>query len=334
MPPMYWFDHEWPTFERDRPFGPVTSVAEDADGTLYVLGRPPSLEPLIAIGPDGKYLRTVRTWDDGLFRYPHGLRIDAERMLWATDIETNQVHRLDPDGRLLASFGVRGEAGGGPDHLDAPTDVAFGADDDVLIGDGHRASARIVRISRTGRWLGEWGRPGDQPGELHLPHSLIVGDDGLVYVCDRHNFRIQVFDRLGRSESIWPYAFEPHWIDRGADGTAWIVTSVTAKDLATPGEPPIRNLSYSASLSRCLRVDLTSGAIEGGLEAPPATGGHAVTATRNGGLVVSSLTRGILTWQPGMHPAFEGEWGDVRERTDVVVNYIPGAGTTTGTSGA
>jgi hypothetical protein len=83
--------------------------------------------------------------------------------------------------------------------------------------------------------------------------------------------------------------------------------------------------------SRLLRMDIATGTILGALEAPPQTGGHAVTRTRSGGLVISSLTRGVATWQPGMHPAFEGEWGNVRERPpDVVERYVPGAGSMTG----
>ena len=155
-----------------------------------------------------------------------------------------------------------------------------------------------------------------------------------MYVCDRHNFRLQVFDLDGRTEAIWTNVGEPHWIDVGPNGDAWLVVSTTARDLATAGEEPIRNLSYSASLSRLLRYDLANGRILGGLEAQPATGNHAVTAARNGGLLLSSLTRGITTWQPGMHPAFEGECGNVHEKSaEAVAAYIPGAGTTTGQGG-
>jgi DNA-binding beta-propeller fold protein YncE len=310
----------------------VTSIAEDDDGVIYVLGRGRAMEPLIALSPDGRFLRAVRTWEDGLFGYPHGLRIDPAANLWATDLENNQVYKLDRQGRLLLSLGTRGERGGGRDHFDAPTDVAFGPDGEVLVADGHRpTNARIVKCDSGGRYLDEWGRPGDAPGELRLPHSFVVGPDGRVYVCDRHNFRIQVFDLAGRTQAIWTNVGEPHWIDVGPNGDAWLVVSNTVRDLATAGEDPIRNLSYSASLSRLLRFDLANGRILGGLEAQPATGNHAVTVARNGGLYLSSLTRGITTWQPGMHPAFEGEWGNVREKSaEAVQAYIPGAGTTTG----
>jgi DNA-binding beta-propeller fold protein YncE len=332
---MYWFDHEWPSVEPGRPMGPVTGIAEDDDGVLYVLGRGRAMEPLIALSPEGKFLRAVRTWDDGLFGYPHGLRIDVAGNLWATDLETNQVHKLDRRGRLLLSLGRRGERGAGRDRFDAPTDVAFGPDGHVLVADGHRTTnARIVEFDAAGHYVGEWGRPGARPGELRLPHSLVVGPDGPVYVCDRHNFRIQVFDLQGRTLAIWTNVGEPHWIDVGPTGDAWLVVSNTACNLATAGEEPIRNLSYSASLSRLIRYDLRNGQILGGLEAQPATGNHAVTVARNGGLFLSSLTRGITSWQPGMHPAFEGEWGNVREKSaEAVQAYIPGAGTTTGRPG-
>src|SRR5688572_31444178 len=136
-PDMFWFDHEWPALEPGRPLGPVTSVAEDVDGTLYVLGRGRVMDPLIGLAPDGRYLRSVRTWDDGLFEYPHGLRIDAERTLWATDLRRHQALRLSRDGDVLLELGTHGEAGGGDRHLDGPTDVAFAPGGDVLVADGH-----------------------------------------------------------------------------------------------------------------------------------------------------------------------------------------------------
>ena len=123
MADMYWFDHEWPPIEAGRPMGPVTSIAEAPDGVLYVLGRGRAMDPLVALSPDGRFLRAVRTWDDGLFGYPHGLRIDRAGNLWATDLEHNQVYKFDRDGRLLLSLGTRGQRGDGPGHFDAPTDV-------------------------------------------------------------------------------------------------------------------------------------------------------------------------------------------------------------------
>jgi hypothetical protein len=155
----------------------------------------------------------------GLFVWPHGLAIDHQGNIWVTDAESSkdgtrgeQVIKLSPDGKVLMRLGTAGVAGGGPDHFNEPTDVALAPNGDIFVSDGHNGSARnsppdfvtrIVKFSSTGKFIKQWGKLGTAPGEFQVPHALAFDRQGRLFVADRDNERIQIFDQNGKFIAAW-----------------------------------------------------------------------------------------------------------------------------------
>ncbi|MFI4912812.1 MAG: 6-bladed beta-propeller [Sedimentisphaeraceae bacterium JB056] len=125
---------------------------------------------------------------------PHGLRY-CNGFLWITDIETQQIYKLNLDGDVIAEYGQRDVAGDDKLHFNKPTDIAVADNGDIYIADGY-GNSRVVCLDKDGKYLFEWGKEGNGEGEFKYPHNIIIHDD-LVYVADRANKRIQVFDLKG-----------------------------------------------------------------------------------------------------------------------------------------
>jgi len=173
-------------------------VAINSKGHIYVLHRGPN--PLMEFDPAGKF---VRAFGDGLFDRPHGLRIDAQDNIWATDVRAHVVYKLSPAGRVLLVLGVRESAGemhpyGHLRLFNEPNDVAFGPAGEIYVVQGHgRGDPKVVKFDKDGNFIKAWGKKGTGPGEFDIAHSVAVDGKGLVYVADRNNQRIQVFDADG-----------------------------------------------------------------------------------------------------------------------------------------
>jgi len=190
---------------------------------------------------DGTFLRS---WGDEHLKTPHGLRIDREGHVWLTDIGHHQVMKFDANGKLLLSLGRQGQAGKAPDQFDRPTDVAFTPSGDFYVSDGY-GNTRVLKFSKDGKLLKQWGTPGTGPGEFNLPHSICVDTKGRVIVGDRENNRIQVFDADGKFLTQWTAGGAPFGMflagDRifVADGRANWVTAIdlNGKSLGRFGEP-------------------------------------------------------------------------------------------------
>lgn len=204
--------HGWPQLPAGQVLGSAAGVAVDARNEVFVFHRAGRTwsEPLptdaiaaptIAVfdGRTGKFLRQL---GGGLFAMPHGLSIDRDGNLWATDVALNQVLKLSPQGKVLLTLGERGVAGNDRAHFNRPTQVAFADDGSILIADGYR-NTRVVRFSPQGRFVSQWGAPGRGKGEFDTPHALAVDDTGKIYVADRENDRVQVFDHQGRYLAAW-----------------------------------------------------------------------------------------------------------------------------------
>src|SRR5206468_190128 len=161
-------------------------------------------KPISVFDKDGKFLRS---WDDDAVKTAHGLRIDHEGNIWTTDLTTQQVVKYDPTGKVLLTLGQRRKAGNTPDRFDQPADVAIAANGDIYVADGY-GNSRVVKFSKEGKYLKEWGKKGKEPGEFNLPHVLVV-DKGRVIVGDRENNRIQVFDLEGKHLATWTDAGAP-----------------------------------------------------------------------------------------------------------------------------
>jgi DNA-binding beta-propeller fold protein YncE len=172
--------------------GAVSAAATDSGGNILAFHR--GEHPILILDRQGKLLRS---FGDGLFSSAHGLRIDADDNIWVTDNANHTVIKFSHDGVPLMKLGEKNVAGEDAMHFNRPADVAFAASGDFYIADGY-GNSRVVKFNRTGEFLKTWGKKGTGPGEFNLPHAVQVDAEGRVYVADRENNRIQVFDAEGK----------------------------------------------------------------------------------------------------------------------------------------
>lgn len=195
--------------------GFISAVSADRDGNLYVLHRPENGDPVVLLDSTGRF---VRSWGEGLFGTPHGIRVDPDGNVWTVDAGRSVLQKFTPSGASLQS--VRFEVPRFPRPFCGATDVAFDADGSVFLTDGY-CNGRIVKLDSTGRQVGEWGAWGSGQGQFVIPHGIATGPDGRVFVADRNNSRIQVFDQDGRWLRTWQYAGMVSSVAVGPAGTIY-----------------------------------------------------------------------------------------------------------------
>ncbi len=185
--------------------GDVSDIGIDDDDRVYLFNR--GEHPVVVLERDGTY---VRCWGEGLFRRPHGLRVGPDGALWCTDDAGHTVRKFTPEGRLLLQLGEPDRPGGFMEGkpFNRCTNTAFSPAGEVYVSDGY-GNARVHRFSPDGRLEMSWGEPGTRPGQFNVVHSISVDTDGWVYVADRENHRVQVFDRDGRFETQWNNLHRP-----------------------------------------------------------------------------------------------------------------------------
>ncbi|HEV2306206.1 MAG TPA: peptidyl-alpha-hydroxyglycine alpha-amidating lyase family protein [Candidatus Acidoferrales bacterium] len=199
--------------------GEVSGVAVNSKGDVFVFSRGNTTGPaygaaagqLLEFDAHGNYMREIGhnlyAWS-----FAHTVKVDPEDNIWATDKGSDMVIKFDPQGRVVMVFGRKQEAADehtGPlkhPHPPLPpvdgmfrqvTDVAWDAQDNTYISDGY-INSRVAKVDKNGNWLMSWGEPGTEPGQFNTPHSIAVDARGEVYVADRGNRRIQVFDGSGK----------------------------------------------------------------------------------------------------------------------------------------
>lgn len=171
----------------------ISAVATDKSGKVYVLDRPADGDPVVVLDRNGNVLRS---WGKGMFKIPHGIRIDPAGNVWTVDAHTSVIYKFSALGKKLLEIDV----GGVPDSTEdfcGASDITFGPDGRLFVADGY-CNARVIEYDSTGRKVKQWGRPGTGPGEFDVPHSIIVGPGGNLYVADRENGRVQWFDLDGK----------------------------------------------------------------------------------------------------------------------------------------
>jgi DNA-binding beta-propeller fold protein YncE len=200
--------------------GAPASVAFDAKGHLWVLTRGP--QPLFEFDANGAF---VRAFGEGLFTRTHGLRFDSDGNIWVSDVGAHIVVKMNPAGQTLLTLGVKGEPGvwdeaAGSRRLNQPNDVAFGRGGEVFVVQGHTPGAdgdpRVLKFDRTGRFLKSWGGKGKTPGKFEVAHGIAIDAKGLLWVTDRENQRIQIFDADGGFVREIKYAGLPCALDIGS----------------------------------------------------------------------------------------------------------------------
>jgi hypothetical protein len=196
-------------------FGMTLGMEIDSDQNLWVFQRCFSTdcvggpeERLPAVLKYDAHGRLLDSWGEGMFVWPHGFHLDSQGHLWTTDARgadgkghTVMKHALD--GRVLMTLGTPGVAGTGQDTFDGPADVLVAPDGSIFVADGH-GNDRVVKFSENGDFLMEWGSEGTLLGQFNEPHALAMDSRGRLFVADRMNQRIQVFDQNGRFLAVWP----------------------------------------------------------------------------------------------------------------------------------
>jgi len=178
--------------------GLVSWVAADRNGLIYLLQRTEWTDPVVVL--DGKGA-IVRSWGKGMFTTPHAIRIDPQGHVWTTDAASSMVYEFSPEGKKLLEIDV----GGQPSPRTAfcsTTDIAFAPNGQLFIADGYR-NARILEYTPQGKKVREWGSAGTGPGQFRLPHSIQIDENGVIYVADRENGRIQRFTLEGKFLGEW-----------------------------------------------------------------------------------------------------------------------------------
>jgi DNA-binding beta-propeller fold protein YncE len=226
-------------------WGEIADADIDAQGNLWVLHRPPTPGGTAASGGskgggDVPLLmfdasrKLVKSFGQGLFLQPHGLHIDPDGNIWVTDSgpfykpgqvagKGFQIFKFTRDGKLLMTLGQAGVDVAGHDTFVGPTDVVVNARGEIFVADGHTPRPgrpdgdRIVKLSKDGRFIKAWGtQKGSAPGEVIGPHRLALDSQGRLFVADRGNRRIQIFDQEGRFIDQWTQFGSPSgiWIDK------------------------------------------------------------------------------------------------------------------------
>ena len=200
------------TFPAGTTMGASASLAFDSKGHLFVLNR--GAQPLVEFDETGKF---IRSFGEGLFRRSHGLKIDRDGNLWATDVGAHIVMKLDPQGKVLLTLGTKGEAGEWNEatqshRLNEPNDVAINRNGDVFVVQGHtpgKGDPRVLKFDKNGKFINSWGGKGTEPGKFDVAHGITIDAKGLLWVADRENERIQIFDDDGKFVREMKYAGLP-----------------------------------------------------------------------------------------------------------------------------
>ena len=210
----------WAKLPKDWSFLDVGGLTVDSQDRIYIFNRSP--HPVTVHDRDGNFLSS---WGEGYFNRPHGSRFDSKGILYCTDDGNHTVSKFTADGKLLQLIGEKGKPsdtgyerkgdlmeslrsikGGGP--FNRPTGVAFSSTGEFYVSDGY-GNAKVHKYSPEGNLLFSWGEPGTEPGEFMLPHNIWVDKLDRVWVPDRENSRIQIFDASGKFLTQWTNVTRP-----------------------------------------------------------------------------------------------------------------------------
>lgn len=212
----------WFKLPAGRMWGSTSAVDIDRDGTsIWVAERCGANScagkmdpPILKFDQSGTL---VKSFGGGMFVFPHGIAVDKDGNVWVTDGQGrdgkgHQVFKFSPDGEVLMTLGKAGVAGDGPDTFNQPDDVAIAPNGDIFVSDGHTpamGNARVMKFTKDGKFIKQWGRHGSGPGEFEVPHALAFDSRGRLFVGDRANNRIQIFDQDGNFIDQWKQFSRP-----------------------------------------------------------------------------------------------------------------------------
>ena len=213
----------WSSLPDSRTWGSTAGVDIGPDGHVWAYDRcgavgldggcdTSQVTPILKF--DRSTAKVLQSFGAGMFVLPHGIHVDREGNVWITDSAGNkagtkghQVIKFSSEGKVLMTLGKAGVAGSGPDTFNEPCDVITAPNGDIFVADGHSgqnqnpppgSTGRIMKFTKDGKFIKEWGKMGTAPGEFRTPHALAFDSRGRLFVADRGNHRLQIFDQDGK----------------------------------------------------------------------------------------------------------------------------------------
>src|SRR4051812_13528942 len=181
--------------------GECSGVSVDKSDNVWVFNR--GKHPVIEFDRDGKMLRA---WDEVPVTAAHGIRVDAQGFVWLIDVAGHQVLKMTPEGRLVFRIGgvtaAPSSSNDDKELFNRPTSVAFAPNGDFFVSDGY-VNSRVVRYNHNAEYMLHWGTKGTGDGQFNLVHDVVLDEKGRVYVADRNNQRVQIFDQSGKFIGKW-----------------------------------------------------------------------------------------------------------------------------------
>jgi sugar lactone lactonase YvrE len=235
----------WGKLPEGREWGSVSAIYPTTDGRhIWVAERcgtnlcvGSDVDPVLLFDLDGNLLKSFGA---GQIAWPHGIYVDADENVWVADAVGyvpvpegwgHVIYKYSPDGELLMTLGRKGVAGDGKDTLRKPNDIVVAPDGSIFVADGHAsgrgepANNRIVKYAPDGTYLMEFGVAGTGPGELNEPHAIAMDSQGRLFVADRANSRIQLFDQAGQHLATWTQFGRPSGLFIDANDLLYVADS-------------------------------------------------------------------------------------------------------------
>lgn len=201
-------------------------VAMNAQDNLVILSR--GTPTFLEFEKSGRFVRSFGA--DGLFARSHGLHIDKDNNIWATDVADHVVMKLDADGNVLMTIGTKGTAGewdeaAGNHLLSEPNDVALDSMGNIYVAQGHGGNLpRVLKFSPSGQFIAQWGSRGYDRGQFVAAHAIEIDADDVLYVADRENMRVQRYDTEGNLLREWKFDAVVCALYLHSDGYMYITT--------------------------------------------------------------------------------------------------------------
>ena len=195
----------WEQLPAHITLGDVAGIAVDSKDHVYLFNR--GEHPVVVLDRSGQF---ITSWGHGVFSNAHGASIGPDDSLYLTDNGDHTVRKFSPDGKLQLEIGVPNQPAPFMSNTSfcRCTHTALSPTGDIYVSDGYW-NACVHKFSPTGKWIKTWGKPGTFPGEFNLPHNICCDADGWVYVADRENHRVQIFNGQGRYETEWRNLHRP-----------------------------------------------------------------------------------------------------------------------------
>jgi sugar lactone lactonase YvrE len=251
LPQPYRTTRDWGQLPPGVKWAAVTAVEPAPDGSIYVIHRcfanscaNRAEAPILKYDATGKL---TASWGEKMFIFPHGATVDRDGNLWVTDARGDagighQAIKFDPNGKVLMTLGQKGVSGSTTNLFDQPTDVVIAPNGDIFVTDSHRngKNNRVVKFTKDGKFIKEWGKKGSGRGEMSEPHTIAMDSRGRLFVGDRENNRIVIFDQDGNLLDEWRQFGRPSGIFITANDTIYVADSESGPDTGARELPGIK----------------------------------------------------------------------------------------------